>query len=119
MRIALPAGSALFAPILLVLSADAQIMMPKSGLQPMRSAVDLIKKQAPLQVNQTLLTRISPDDLHVLVSLSQQRAFLMMGNEMVVNSPISSGKRPRFADRQFYGVGKRSEPSFHVVWRFC
>src|SRR6476659_6095013 len=38
------------------ISADAQFGFgkPKSGLQPMRSAVDLIKKQAPLWGNNVL-----------------------------------------------------------------
>src|SRR5881392_4310916 len=74
------------------ISADGQFGQPKSGLQPMRSAVDLIKKQAPLLVNQALLTKISPEDVHLIVSLEKQRAYLMAGDEIVVDSPISSGK---------------------------
>jgi lipoprotein-anchoring transpeptidase ErfK/SrfK len=74
------------------ISADAQFGQPKSGLQPMRSAVDLIKKQAPLQVNQALLAKISPDEIHVIVSLAKQRAYLMVGEEIVIDCPISSGK---------------------------
>src|SRR5437868_12201379 len=75
------------------ISADAQFSKPKSSLQPMKSAVDLIKKQAPLQVNQSLLAKISPDDIHLIVSLAKQRAYLMLGEEIVIDSPISSGKR--------------------------
>src|SRR5207248_7415468 len=74
-------------------SADGQFAQPKSGLQPMRSAVDLIKKQAPLQVNQTLLAKISPDEVHVIVSLAKQRAYLMVAEGIVIDSPISSGIR--------------------------
>jgi len=77
----------------LAISAAAQFGQPKSGLQPMRSAVDLIKKQSPLAVNQALLAKISPDDVHVIVSLPKQRAYLMTGEEIVIDSPISSGKR--------------------------
>ena len=73
--------------------ADAQLFgKPKTGLQPMKSAVDLIKKQAPLQVDQALLARISPEDVHIIVSLGKQRAYLMVGEQIVVDSPISSGK---------------------------
>src|SRR5438552_16865305 len=75
------------------ISADAQFGRPKSGLQPMKSAVDLIKKQAPLRVEQELLARISPGDIHVIVSLAKQRAYVMVGEEIVVDSPISSGKQ--------------------------
>src|SRR5207245_3178367 len=75
------------------ISADGQFGRPKSDLQPMKSAVDLIKKQAPLQVNQALLAKISQDDVRVIVSLAKQRAYLMVGEEIVIDSPISSGKR--------------------------
>jgi lipoprotein-anchoring transpeptidase ErfK/SrfK len=78
--------------VFLALSADAQFGKPKSGLQPMKSAVDLIKKQAPLQVDQALLAKISPDDVHIIVSLGKQRAYLMTGEQIVIDSPISSGK---------------------------
>ena len=72
---------------------NAQFGRPKTGLQPMRSAVDLIKKQPPLRVDQTLLARTSPDNLHVIVSLPNQRAYLMTGDQIIIDSPISSGKR--------------------------
>ena len=83
------ANAALFFAVV----AHAQFGQPKSGLQPMRSAVDLIKKQAPLQVNHALLTTISSEDVHIVVSLTKQRAYLMTGDRIVVDSPISSGKR--------------------------
>lgn len=74
-------------------SGKAQLFSkPKAGLQPMKSAVDLIKKQAPLTVNQSLLARITGDDVHILVSLPKQRAYLLSGEQVVVDSPISSGK---------------------------
>jgi lipoprotein-anchoring transpeptidase ErfK/SrfK len=79
--------------VFLGVSADAQFSKPKIGLQPMKSAVDLIKKQAPLLVNQALLATISPSDVHIIVSLEKQRAYLMTGEQIVIDSPISSGKR--------------------------
>src|SRR6266576_2081217 len=81
--------------LFVTISTDAQFRFgkPKSGLQPMRSAVDLIKKQAPLRVNQALLAKISPGDVQVIISLGKQRAYLMVGEEIVVDSPISSGKQ--------------------------
>ena len=80
--------------VFLAVSADAQLFgKSKTGLQPMKSAVDLIKKQGPLLVNQAQLAKISPDDVHVIISLEKQRAYLMVGDEIVIDSPISSGKR--------------------------
>ena len=81
------------AMVFLAVLADAQLFgKPKTGLQPMKSAVDLIKKQAPLRVDQALLAKTSSEDLHIIVSLGKQRAYLMVGEQIVVDSPISSGK---------------------------
>ena len=79
--------------VFLAVSAEGQLFgKPKTGLQPMKSAVDLIKKQAPLRVDQVLLAASSPDEVHIIVSLGKQRAYLMVGEQIVVDSPISSGK---------------------------
>ncbi len=62
---------------------------------PMKRAGDLIHRQEPINVSPRLLERVTPDNSHVRVSLSKQRAYLMMGDEVVIDSPISSGKRAR------------------------
>jgi lipoprotein-anchoring transpeptidase ErfK/SrfK len=61
--------------------------------QPMRKAADLIHKQDPININQPLLAQVAPDDVRVIVSLPKQRAYLMKGEQVVIDSPISSGKR--------------------------
>ena len=61
--------------------------------QPMRKPSDLIRKQDPIRINQPLLAQVTSDDVHVIVSLPKQRAYLMKGEEVVIDSPISSGKR--------------------------
>jgi len=61
--------------------------------QPMRKASDLIRKQEPVKINQSLLKEVTPDAVHVVVSLPKQRAYLMTGEQIVIESPISSGKR--------------------------
>lgn len=63
--------------------------------QPMRKATELIRKQDPIAINQELLAQLASDASHVLVSLSKQRAYLMMSENVVIDSPISSGKRGR------------------------
>lgn len=60
---------------------------------PMRKASAYISRQEPLKVNQSLLKQATPDNVHVVVSLSKQRAYLMIGDQIVADSPISSGKR--------------------------
>ena len=66
---------------------------PPPPAQPMRKASDLIRKQEPVKVNQSLLKEVTPDAVHVVVSLPKQRAYLMTGEQIVIDSPISSGKR--------------------------
>ncbi len=59
----------------------------------MRSANELIHRQAPVSINEQLLAQLSPDESHIIVSLPKQRAYLMKGDQVVIDSPISSGKR--------------------------
>jgi len=82
---------ALFITAVLV-SAERLTPSP-SPAQPMRKASDLIRKQEPVKVNQSLLKEVTPDAVHVVVSLPKQRAYLMTGEQIVIDSPISSGKR--------------------------
>jgi lipoprotein-anchoring transpeptidase ErfK/SrfK len=60
---------------------------------PMKKASDLISKQAPIATNNAVLQKVTPDNAHVIVSLTKQRAYLMIGEETAIDSPISSGKR--------------------------
>ena len=59
----------------------------------MRKPAELIHRQDPISINQALLAKVSPDDVHVIVSLPKQRAYLMTGEQVIIDSPISSGKR--------------------------
>jgi lipoprotein-anchoring transpeptidase ErfK/SrfK len=71
----------------------------------MKQANELIHRQEPINVSPRLLARLTPDNSHVRVSISKQRAYLMMGDEVVIDSPISSGKRAR----------PTPQGSFHVL----
>jgi lipoprotein-anchoring transpeptidase ErfK/SrfK len=61
--------------------------------QPMRKAADLISKQPPMVTNAAILQQITPDNSQVIVSISKQRAYLLIGDQIGIDSPISSGKR--------------------------
>lgn len=60
---------------------------------PMKKASELISRQPPMATNNAILAKINPDNAHVIVSISKQRAYLMTGDEIGIDSPISSGKR--------------------------
>ena len=66
---------------------------PTPARQPMRKPAELISKQPPITTNAAVLQRITPDNARVIVSISKQRALLMVGEEIGIDSPISSGKR--------------------------
>jgi lipoprotein-anchoring transpeptidase ErfK/SrfK len=61
--------------------------------QTMRKASELLRKQEPLKVNEALVRQCTPDNVHILVSLTKQRAYLVLGDQIVADGPISSGKR--------------------------
>src|SRR5260370_16875151 len=90
----------LFAILLAVLasSVNGQFRLfgprsPKPTPQPMRKVSELISRQAPLKVNQSLLKQATPDNTHIVVSIPKQRAYLMMGDQIVADGPVSSGRR--------------------------
>src|SRR6185312_15790037 len=58
--------------------------------QPLRKANDLIRKQEGLKINQGVLKQLTTENTHIVVSIPKQRAYLMMGDQIAVDAPISS-----------------------------
>ncbi len=58
-----------------------------------KPASELIKKQAPPKVSPRVLEQATPENLSVYISLDRQRAYLKVGDEIGIDTPISSGKR--------------------------
>jgi lipoprotein-anchoring transpeptidase ErfK/SrfK len=61
--------------------------------QPMKKASELISRQAPISIDRGLYDSLSPTDSRVLVNLTTQRAYLLAGDQVAIDTPISSGKR--------------------------
>src|SRR5262245_4597051 len=79
------------------ISAQFRLFGPRSPRptpQPkqMRKASSYISSQPPLKVNQSVLNQATPDNVHVRVSIPRQRAYLMVGEEVAADRPISSGR---------------------------
>src|SRR6516162_11785381 len=72
----------------LVSLAHAQLFGPK-----MKKPNELISRQAPVKVNQSLLKQATPDNTHIVVSIPKQRAYLMIDDQVVADGPVSSGRR--------------------------
>jgi lipoprotein-anchoring transpeptidase ErfK/SrfK len=59
---------------------------------PMTKPSALINRQKPADVKKSLESVINQDNSRVLISLSKQRAFLMTGDQVYIDTPISSGR---------------------------
>jgi lipoprotein-anchoring transpeptidase ErfK/SrfK len=98
MRAKLPILVFAFLLIVFTCSINAQFRLfgprqPRPTPQPMRKASALISRQAPLKVNESLLKQATPDNTRIVVSIPKQRAYLMIGEKIVADGPISSGRR--------------------------
>ena len=80
--------------------------------QKMKKPNEMIAKQAPLKVNQQLLAEATPDKTHIVVSIPKQRAYLMVGDQIVADGPISSGKRGHETPRGHFSVMEK-DPNHH------
>src|SRR5213082_2709689 len=65
---------------------------PSPTPPPMRKASDLIRRQEPFKVNQSLLKQATQNNTRIVVSIPKQRTYLMIGDQVVADGPISSGR---------------------------
>jgi len=72
-----------------VLGAQQQAARPDKKQKP---ATELIKKQAPPKVIPRVLDQATRDNLSVYISLGKQRAYLKVGDEVGIDTPVSTGK---------------------------
>jgi lipoprotein-anchoring transpeptidase ErfK/SrfK len=96
----------------LAYSASSATRSAPAAPQPLRKASDLIRRQEPVKINQSLLKQVTPDAVHVVVSLPKQRAYLMTGEQIVIDSPISSGKRGHSTPSGHFSVLEK-DPNHH------
>jgi lipoprotein-anchoring transpeptidase ErfK/SrfK len=91
--------------------ASAQFLFgPKPA--PMRKATDLINRQDPPRINKGLEAAVTPDNSHVLISISKQRVYLMTGDQVYIDSPVSSGKRGHATPTGSFHVQEK-DPDHH------
>src|SRR4051812_3230869 len=60
---------------------------------PMRKPAQLISRQPPMKVNQSVLNQCTAENARIVVSIPKQRAYLMVGEQIAIDAPVSSGKR--------------------------
>jgi lipoprotein-anchoring transpeptidase ErfK/SrfK len=66
---------------------------PRSFFGQPKKATELISRQAPLKINQSVLKQATSDNVRIVVSIPKQRAYLMVGDQVAADGPVSSGKR--------------------------
>jgi lipoprotein-anchoring transpeptidase ErfK/SrfK len=76
---------------------------------PMKSARELISKQPPPVINKELANVINPDNSHVIISISKQRAYLMTGEQVYIDTPISSGKSAGMTPKGSFTVTEKDK----------
>src|SRR5215471_5343562 len=85
---------------------------PNATPPPMRKATTFIQRQEPLKVNQKLLAQATPENTRIAVSIPKQRAYLMIGEQVVADGPVSSGKRGHETPRGHFTVMEK-DPNHH------
>lgn len=96
--------------------SHAQSTPPPKKQKP---AGDLITKQARPRVVPRVLDRATPEDTRILVKLGDQRAILLVGNEVAIDTPISSGKRAKMTPKgEFVIVQKDKDHRSNIYGNF-
>jgi lipoprotein-anchoring transpeptidase ErfK/SrfK len=82
----------------------------------MRPVSQIIQKQAPLTINQNILAEVTAENAHILVSIPKQRAYLMAGDEIAIDSPISSGKRGHASPTGSFTVLEKDKNHYSTIY---
>jgi lipoprotein-anchoring transpeptidase ErfK/SrfK len=91
---------------------------PKKTKQ--KPASELISRQAKPQTVPRVLEKATPDNTRIYVSLGKQRAYLLVGDEVAIDSPISSGKRAGMTPKGSYTIlEKDPDHRSSVYGAFC
>ncbi|GAB4178512.1 MAG: hypothetical protein Fur0032_18980 [Terrimicrobiaceae bacterium] len=81
-----------FLMLCLGVPAWSQATNPKPP-KKQKKASQLIKKQDPPKVHPRVLDAATPENVSIYVSIDKQRAYLKVGDEIAIDSPVSTGKR--------------------------
>jgi len=74
----------------------------------LKSPAEIILAQEPPKVVPRVLEQANSDNTSVVVSLARQRAYLYVGSEAAIDTPVSTGKRRGQTPAGQYTIGKKS-----------
>ena len=91
------------------------------GAKPeMKKATELFHKQERANFVPRVYNALTPDNSHVIVSIGKQRAYLMLGEEVAIDTPISSGKAARPTPQgHFHVLEKDPDHRSNIYGAFC
>jgi lipoprotein-anchoring transpeptidase ErfK/SrfK len=78
----------------------------------MKPASELISQQEKGKIFPSVLAKASQEPLSIVVSLSKQRAYLMVGGRVGIDTPISSGRRNGWTPKGTFTVLEK-DPDHH------
>jgi lipoprotein-anchoring transpeptidase ErfK/SrfK len=76
---------------------------------PMKKASELISRQAPISINNSVYERLTQAESRVVVNLTKQRAYLLAGDEVAIDTPISSGKRAGMTPTGSFNISEKDK----------
>jgi len=106
-RTVFPLGLAVVAALFLGAFTSTAVAQQGTPKPKQKKASELIKKQEPPRIAQRVLDRATPDNVSVRISLGAQRVYLLVGDEVAVDSPISSGKRAGMTPKGSYKISEK------------
>ncbi len=80
---------------------------PPKAVQKKASA--LISKQEPPKVIPRVLEKATAENVSITISLGKQRAYFLVGEEIAVDTPISSGKRAGMTPKGSFKVTQKDK----------
>jgi lipoprotein-anchoring transpeptidase ErfK/SrfK len=81
-----------------------------------KPASELIAVQAPGKIYPAVLQRASREPVRIVVSLSKQRAYLYVGGQLAIDSPISSGRRNGWTPKGEYTILEKDPNHFSSLY---
>jgi lipoprotein-anchoring transpeptidase ErfK/SrfK len=74
-----------------------------------KKASELINKQEPPKVHPRVLEKATPENVSISISLGKQRAFFFVGEEIAIDTPISSGKRAGMTPKGTFKISEKDK----------
>lgn len=83
-------------------------------------ATKYLNKQEPPKIEKSLEATINPGNSRVRISIGKQRAYLMVGDEVYIDTPISSGKTAGMTPKgTFHVMEKDPDHRSSIYGAFC